>query len=78
MLLSRFGLPAFFSCHHNDLVNSPSNKLFFKDSLLDLLATGGLLGGVVGFLLSQQSSSVQFIRSFGRGHMKQMWREIRR
>lgn len=47
-----------FSCHHNDLVNSPSNKLFCKDSLLDLLATGRLLGGVVGFLLSHKA--VQF------------------
>ena len=57
-----------FSCHHNDLVNSPSNNVFCKDSLLDLLATGGLLGGVVGFLLSHkavQFNSVQFIRSVG-------------
>ena len=42
--------------------------MFCKDSLLDLLATGGLLGGVVGFLLSHkvvQFKSVQFIRSVG-------------
>ena len=47
------------------MVNSPSNKLFGKDSLLDLLAAGGLLGGVVGFLLSHKA--VQFVRSVGRG-----------